>query len=88
MSGSSRCGFGVYLSSVSCASAGNCAAGGSYDLGAFLAVEKNGVWGKQTTVPGRQVDGVSTVSCGSARSCVAAGSYVETGPGYQGYVTQ
>jgi hypothetical protein len=80
----------AYLSSVSCASAGNCAAGGSYDLGVFLAVERNGVWGKQTTVPGRQVNGVNTVSCASARSCVAAGSYVGPGPGYglQGFVTQ
>jgi hypothetical protein len=80
----------AYLSSVSCASAENCAAGGSYDLGVFVAVERNGVWGKQTTMPGRQVDGVNTVSCASARICVAAGSYVGPGPGYslQGFVTQ
>jgi hypothetical protein len=80
----------AYLSSMSCATPGNCAAGGSYDTGVFLAVERKGVWGKQTTVPGRQVDGVNTVSCASARSCVAAGSYVGPGPGYglQGFVTQ
>jgi len=37
---------------VSCATAGNCAAGGTYDLGVFVAGQKNGVWGKETTVPG------------------------------------
>ncbi len=80
----------AYLNSVSCASAGNCAAGGDYDEGVFVAIEKNGAWDKQTTVPGRPVSGVDSVSCASARSCVAGGSYVGPGPGYglQGFVTQ
>ena len=80
----------AYLNSVSCASAGNCAAGGDYDLGVFLAIEKNGVWGKETTVPGAlPVEAVRSVSCASAGSCVAAGSYQGTGRGYvlQGFVT-
>jgi hypothetical protein len=76
----------AYLNSVSCASAGNCAAGGDYDLGVFVAREKNGVWGKETTVPGAlRVEAVNSVSCASAGSCVAGGSY--TGAGYQGFVT-
>ena len=80
----------AYLSSVSCASAGNCAAGGTYDEGVFVASEKNGVWGKETTVPGvLPVEAVRSVSCASAGSCVAAGSYQGTGRGYvlQGFVT-
>ena len=80
----------AYLHSVSCASAGNCAAGGDYDLGVFVVREKNGVWGKETTVPGAlPVGAVSPVSCASAGSCVAGGSYLGTGRGYslQGFVT-
>lgn len=45
------------FSSVSCASAGNCAAGGTYtdsggNIWVFLASQKNGVWGKAEQVPG------------------------------------
>ena len=89
----------AYLSSVSCASAGNCAAGGEYDgggNGVFVVRENNGVWGKQTTVPGLGALnkgtslGVSSVSCPSAGSCVAGGYYQEAGSRYalQGFVTQ
>jgi hypothetical protein len=88
----------AYLSSVSCASAGNCAAGGSYDgfgSGAWVVRETNGAWGKQTTVPGLGALnkgtslGVSSVSCASAGSCVAGGYYQEAGNRYalQGFVT-
>jgi hypothetical protein len=86
-----------FLNSVSCASAGNCAAGGSYDgdpFGAWVAREKNGVWGKWTGVPGlgalnkgRSVS-VNSVSCASATSCVAGGYYQETGRlALEGFVT-
>jgi len=89
----------AFLSSVSCASAGNCAAGGEYDgggNGVFVVRENNGVWGKQTTVPGLGALnkgtslGVSSVSCASAGSCVAGGYYQEVGSRYalQGFVTQ
>jgi hypothetical protein len=87
----------AYLNSVSCASAGNCAAGGQYEgagSGAFVVREKNGVWGNETTVPGLDsLDkgeslGVSSVSCAPAASCVAAGYYQETGSyALQGFVT-
>jgi hypothetical protein len=97
--GLSRVARDAYLSSVSCASAGNCAAGGSYDgfgSGAWVVRETNSVWGKQTTVPGLDALnkgtslGVSSVSCASARSCVAGGFYQEAGRRYalQGFVTQ
>src|SRR6266851_7003998 len=72
----------AWISSVSCASAGNCGAGGGYDgagSGAFVVSEKNGVWGKGIKVPGP--DGlpadVGSVSCAPAGSCVAGGSYPE-----------
>src|SRR5216683_3131817 len=81
----------AYLTSVSCASAGNCAAGGSYDgggSGAWVVREKNGVWGQETTVPGLgalnkgSVLGVSSVSCSPAGSCVAGIPGMRTcGPG-------
>jgi hypothetical protein len=85
----------AYFSSVSCPSAGNCAAGGSYDggpNGAWVVMEKNGVWGKETTVPGLGALnhgtslGVNSVSCPAAGSCVAGGNY--TGRhALQGFVT-
>src|SRR5262249_14977431 len=88
----------AFLTSVSCASAGNCAAGGGYDgggSGAWVVREKNGVWGKQTPVPGLgalnkgSILGVSSVSCASAGSCVAGGFYQEAGRyALQGFVTQ
>jgi hypothetical protein len=87
----------AYLNSVSCASAGNCAAGGEYDgggSGAFVVSEKNGVWGHETTVPGLGALNkgsslaVSSVSCAPAGSCVAGGYYQEAGPyALQGFVT-
>jgi len=45
------------LDSVSCASVGNCAAGGGYtdrsnNFQAFVVNEKNGTWGKAIKVPG------------------------------------
>src|SRR5215467_14073889 len=71
--------------SVSCASAGNCVAGGKYvggsHLHGFVAGERNGVWGKAAEVPGlAALDGggdatVLSVSCASAGNCAAGGSY-------------
>ncbi len=90
--GLSRVARDASLHSVSCASAGNCAAGGGYDgfgSGAWVVRENNGVWGKQTTVPGLGALGVNSVSCASAGSCVAGGYYREPVRGYalQGFVT-
>ncbi len=74
--------------SVSCASAGNCAAGGYYyaDGGqrAFVASEKNGVWGQAIEVPGLGAlntggdADVYSVSCASAGNCAAGGRYLTT----------
>ena len=86
----------VQVSSVSCASAGNCAAGGSYPDGddngqGFVAVEKNGTWATATEVPGLGAlnqggdAGVSAVSCAPAGSCAAGGSYADGDGNSQGF---
>ncbi len=85
------------VSSVSCATAGNCAAGGDYQDGAgagqgFVAVERNGVWGQAIEVPGLGAlnkggaAGVDSVSCASAASCAAGGGYEDSGQNGQGFV--
>jgi hypothetical protein len=74
------------IASVSCASAGNCSAGGWYEPGfevpqAFVVDETNGIWGTAEQVPGTAVlaiDGnadVASVSCASAENCSAVGNY-------------
>ncbi len=78
------------IESLSCSSAGNCGAGGSYtpngkvtfhNTGAFVASEKNGVWGKARAVPGLaklntiHQAGVTQLTCTSAGNCLAAGTY-------------
>ncbi len=76
------------VNSVSCASAGNCSAGGVYSVGnsndeqAFVVTETKGTWGKAEEVPGSRllnggdVAGVDSVSCASAGNCAAGGSYM------------
>src|SRR5215472_10125146 len=66
---------------VSCASAGNCSAGGDAGTGAFVVDEVNGTWGTAQEVPGLAAldqggfATVLTVSCGSAGNCSAGGDY-------------
>ena len=77
---------GASVSSVSCAAAGNCAAGGYYvdrhnKVQAFVADERHGRWRRAIEVPGLGAlnvggfAGVNTVSCGSAGNCAAGGFY-------------
>jgi len=85
------------VSSLSCASTGNCAAGGYYrdprhhDQG-FVTSEKNGVWGGAIEVPGLRAlnrggdANVVSVSCGSPGNCAAGGSYQDQYRSYQGFV--
>src|SRR5690242_20710425 len=74
--------------SVSCASAGNCSAGGTYVDGsalqqAFVASEVNGTWHTAIEVPGLGslneggAAQVSSVSCASAGNCAAGGTYAD-----------
>jgi len=76
---------GGMVTSLSCASEGNCTAGGDYadsdghEQG-FVVSERSGVWGAASGVPGLaaldKTTEVRSVSCGSAGSCAAAGCYV------------
>jgi hypothetical protein len=68
----------VDLASVSCASAGNCLAGGWSGATAYEVSEVNGVWGSVRAVAGNVFHGrpkhITAVSCGSAGNCAAAGN--------------
>jgi hypothetical protein len=77
-------GFAI-LTSLTCASAGNCVAGGQFSAAdgsqAFVARSKKGAWGKAAEVPGiGALDNNSdsetySVSCASAGNCAATGYY-------------
>jgi hypothetical protein len=85
----------VRLNSVSCTSAGNCIAVGSYsdgsDAQALLLAQTAGNWenGVEAALPANaaatgQAAGLSSVSCGSAGNCSAVGGYQDNsgnGPG-------
>src|SRR6202034_2375961 len=76
------------VNSVSCKSAGNCAAGGSYTdaggLQGFVASQRNGRWQPAVAVAGLaalntgSLASVQSVSCASAGDCAAGGSYQTT----------
>ena len=82
--------------SVSCASRGNCSAGGSYwdrsgHQQAFIASQVNGKWGSAREVPGSaalNTNGsavVTSVSCATAGNCSAGGTYA-VHSGWQAFV--
>jgi hypothetical protein len=75
---------------ISCASAGNCAAGGSYlsapvngKVEAFVVSESQGVWKNAQPVPGAAARnaggnaGVDLISCPAPGDCAAVGSYLD-----------
>jgi hypothetical protein len=77
------------ISSVSCAAAGNCGAGGSYTDSsfrhqAFVASQVNGTWHTAIKVPGTAALNqggsafVTSVSCAAAGECSAGGSYTDS----------
>ncbi len=92
-------GQNAQVNSVSCASAGNCVAGGYYSekngrTQGFVAVERNGRWGKATRVPGLAAlnkggrpAAVNSVSCTRTGRCVAGGFYTDRSRHRQGFVT-
>jgi hypothetical protein len=76
----------AWITSLSCASAGNCSAGGYYTDASvnelpFVVSQKNGVWGKAVEVPGFAAlhsvgyAEITSLSCGSAGNCSAGGYY-------------
>lgn len=77
---------GAEVLSVSCATAGNCSAGGEYTTGtaateAFVASQNGGTWGTAHEIRGIGVLNqtglavVSSVACATPGNCSAAGSY-------------
>jgi hypothetical protein len=85
------------VTSVSCASAGNCSAGGDYadaslHLQAFVVSETGGRWGTATEVPGTAAldtggyAWVTSVSCTTAGNCGAGGAYVDASKNQQAFV--
>lgn len=73
------------VNAVSCPSAGDCTAVGSYTdriaLRAFAVVERNGRWGRLRTIPGaggRDNEGLFSVSCSRPGDCTAAGDFLVT----------
>jgi hypothetical protein len=82
--GALNAGGNAAITSISCPSTGNCAAGGYFtdshgDQQAFVITEKKGTWGKAGRVAGKLNTGghaqVNALSCASAGNCVAVGQY-------------
>jgi hypothetical protein len=87
-------GGNAVINSVSCASAGNCTAGGFYAprfsrLQAFAVSETNGVWGTAQEVAAALNTGgaavINSVSCGSAGNCSAGGFYTDSSGNAQAF---
>src|SRR5262249_6319786 len=77
-------GGGAVINAVSCASAGNCTAGGAYTSSsgaqpAFVVTETNGTWGTANQVAAALNAGgnavINSVPCASADNCTAGGAY-------------
>ena len=90
-------GEGATTTSVSCGSAGNCTAGGSYTdsshhVQAFVVSQINGAWHAAKEVPGTAAlnqggnAGISSVSCATAADCSAGGSYLDSSDHRQTFV--
>jgi hypothetical protein len=84
---------GASIGSVSCASAGNCSAGGGYTTAArqqlaFVVSEKSGIWGRAQAIRGlgARADAIGAVSCGSAGNCSAGGFSVGKSGAGQAFV--
>ncbi len=86
IAGTQNAGGLATATSVSCATAGNCAVGGEFlDSSsrhhAFVVTEAGGIWGQPGLVTGQAAftsaadAHVDAVSCATASSCVAAGAY-------------
>ena len=81
------------VSSVSCALAGKCEAGGTYDDSAgrhmFMVSEQNGHLGTAVELPSPNPAAggtVTTLSCGSAGNCAAGGNFLGSEQRFYGFV--
>jgi hypothetical protein len=84
-------GAGGTVGSVSCASAGNCSAGGSTtgtsgQIQAFVVNEHNGTWGTARKIAIGGNAEVGSVSCAAAGNCSAGGFYTDRSPHFQAFV--
>ena len=88
---------GAAVFSVSCGSAGNCAAGGDYQDSRqheqlFAVVERHGRWGRAIGIPGLKAlntggdAGLASVSCARTGACAAGGVYSRRGGEESGFV--
>jgi len=88
---------GAKIDSVSCASSGNCSAGGWYNDSsdnrqAFVVSQVNGTWGQAKEVPGTAALNAGgwavseSVSCASAGNCSAGGWYYDSSRNQQAFV--
>ena len=73
------------VTSIFCATATSCSAGGYYEVGdddhPFVVDEKNGVWHKVIKISGAAALGpgdTNAISCSAAGSCAAGGSYSDS----------
>jgi hypothetical protein len=87
----------AWLTSVSCASAGNCSAGGyysdsSYHRYAFVVSQVSGTWHSAKQVPGTATlntggwAAINSVACASAGNCSAGGYYTDSSSHQQAFV--
>jgi hypothetical protein len=89
-------GHDAELARVSCASAGNCVAAGTYFDSAgrtdFVAIQRNWQWGSAEEIPGLAAlnhDGdasVESVYCVAPGSCAVGGSYLDDNDVFQAFV--
>ncbi len=95
--GTLNTGHDAYATTVSCASAGNCAVGGTYTdsaghMQAFVASQVNGAWRAAIEVPGTAALNtggqatISSVSCPAAGICDAGGRYTGSSGHAQAFV--
>jgi hypothetical protein len=82
----------AHVNALSCPAAGDCLLAGGFNSTAYLAIEKNGVWGHYQPVPGLsalnagKADGGTAASCTSAADCSAGGYYTDSAGHQQAYV--
>jgi len=85
------------IAALSCASAGNCVAGGSYSSGvsddqAYVLTQTHGAWGKAALLPGLASlnqggdASVTAISCRSAGNCSVGGSYRDKAGAFRAFV--
>jgi hypothetical protein len=90
-------GWSPFPVELSCLSAGNCSAGGSYGIAfneqqAFVVSEVHGTWDTAEKVPGTAAINASTLasitslSCASTGNCSAGGYYTDSSGHQQAFV--